>query len=215
MFVMQRLKKHTWTFLNGIYRLNTNIGSDVSSVCVHTAIAGFHPIKPRRRIVTRRSRHFHRNKTRKRRNTSDKDARGAGKWKDVKGKDVSVGGRRFGKQVNNKHERGVDATGSRRCGSITKETQGRTEGRRNTAVGHRRRCWTMSSLSPVHGPREGREGRREKEELFWSASLQHRSQGATVENNELTSRLLTSRENMAAQTDTPSDQRYVTINNNQ
>lgn len=36
------------------------------------------------------------------------------------------------KQVNsnNKHERRVDARGSRRCGSVTKETRGRTEARR-------------------------------------------------------------------------------------
>lgn len=55
---------------NGIYRLNTNIDGDVSSVCVHTAIAGFHLIKRRRRIVTLRSRHFQRNNTRKRRSSS-------------------------------------------------------------------------------------------------------------------------------------------------
>lgn len=97
--------------------------------------------------------------------------------------------------------------------SPRKRKRGRKVG--ETAAGHRRRCWTVSSRSPVHGPQEGREGRREEEELFWSASLQHRSQGATMENNELTSRLLTSRENMAAKTDTPSDQRYITIDNNQ
>lgn len=57
----------------------------------------------------------------------------SGKWKAAKTRDGSVAGRRFGKQVNNnKHERGIDARGSRRCGSVTKETQGRTEGRQNS-----------------------------------------------------------------------------------
>ncbi|KAG7219013.1 hypothetical protein INR49_005913 [Caranx melampygus] len=43
---------------------------------------------------------------------------------------------------------------------------------------------------------EEEEEEEEEEELFWSASLPLRSQAA--ENNELTSRLLTSRKNMAA-----------------
>lgn len=110
-------------------------------------------------------------------------------------------GRRFGKQVNNnKHERGIDARGSRRCGSVAKETRGRTEGRRKRRQAAGEGFGIVSRRSPVHGPR--RESRGEGE-LFWSASLPHRSQAATMENNGLTSRLVTSRENMAAGADTP------------
>lgn len=51
--------------------------------------------------------------------------------------------------------------------------------------------------------REEEEVEEEGRELFWSQNPPHRSQAATVENNELTSRLVTSRENMAAAADTP------------
>ncbi len=66
------------------------------------------------------------------------------------------------KQVNNnKQERRTDARGSRRCGSVTKETRGRKEGK--TAAGMSERFGKVFPRSPVHGPRGGRRG---EEELF-------------------------------------------------
>lgn len=85
---------------------------------------------------------------------------------------------------------------------------------KKTAAGRRPSFAPVSRHSPVHGPRRTRGGRSGEEELFWSVSPQHRSQAATMENNELTSRLVTSRGKHGGPGRHASDQRNRNINNN-
>lgn len=107
-------------------------------------------------------------------------------------------GRARGQQTSKQQQQQTDeggggARGSRRCGSVTKETG--LEGK--TAAGtFGKGSGKVREVSRAH-PSMIREEEEEEEELFWLASL--RSQAATMENNELTSRLVTSRPNMAAQ----------------
>lgn len=68
-----------------------------------------------------------------------------------------------------------------------------------SVAGRRRILEPCRSRSPVHGPCTGRRSAR----CFSSASRALRSQAATMENDELTSRLVTSRANMAAGGATP------------
>lgn len=129
--MMKRLRKHIWTYWTERYLQTKHEHWQWCLFCICTH--GYRGISPNKTPSPNRYSSLATLSTQQNQKKAKYERQGrtmSGKMQRELSKDVSVGGRRFGKQINNKQERGVDATGSRRCGSITKETQGRTEGRR-------------------------------------------------------------------------------------
>lgn len=131
LMIRTRNRQHMWVFttFQGLnkkkHRKHCSVGVYIDT---HGNIAGFLSIKHRRSIVRLRSRHFQPNKNRQNmergrqiRHVANERAQTTG------GKTVRWEGRRLDKQTTNNNNRseGFDAKGSRRCGSVAKETRGR------------------------------------------------------------------------------------------
>lgn len=181
-----------WSDFVRILKTRTRTQTGLPSIlcCQHGVIAGFQPIKtpPPDRYsslatlsTTQNPEEGGAERGETRTTTS---TRGAPKQKAAKKRRLRGGEtlRRGSKQQQQQQQQTAASVWRQRLAqvrfTVTKETRGGGEGdgkKGNATAGRRWMLGTLSSRSPVHGPRGGRRG---EEELLWSASLPHRSQGS-------------------------------------
>lgn len=118
------------------------------------------------------------------------------------------GGASTNNQTTTTTTRGL--TPKARAGAVQspRKREGGTEGRRKSSWTSAKAWGPCPRAHPSMVCVEEGEGSTSR---FWSASLTHRSQTATMENNELTSRLVTSQQNMAARGATPQTREFILI----